>query len=307
MIDDKEAVRVAAMVKALERHPDYRVLRRLQPRAKYGVPDEFSYVANGVLVDTETTGLNPEKDEVIELGMLRFSYDAETGQVFEVQDSYGALEQPSRSIPPETTRIHGITDALVAGQRIDDAHVAVLLSDVSVVIAHNAAFDRRMLERRLPVFERYRWACSVKEVPWAAEGFGSQKLEYLLGQFGFFHTAHRALDDCQALLEVLQHTLPRSGRPGLYHLLRSAVGESCRIWAVDAPYERKDRLKALGYRWDADAYCWTLMTTRDALCEDLQTLKEAGYGGNSVPVKVEVLDATVRYSDRAGRLENRYL
>lgn len=123
----------------------------------------------------------------------------------------------------------------------------------------------------------------------------------------FFHTAHRALDDCQALLEVLQHTLPRSGRRGLYHLLRSVVEERCRIWAVDAPYERKDRLKALGYRWDADAYCWTLMTSRDTLYEDLVALKEAGYGGKSVPVKVEVLDATVRYSDRAGRLENRYL
>lgn len=180
MIDDKEAVRAAAMAKALERHPDYRVLRRLQPRAKYGVPDEFSYVANGVLVDIETTGLNPEEDQIIELGMLRFSYDAETGQVFEVEDSYSAFEQPSRPIPPETTRNHRITDTMVAEQRIDDAHVAVLLSDVTVVIAHNAAFDRRLLERRLPVFERYHWACSVKEVRWAAEGFGSQKLEYLL-------------------------------------------------------------------------------------------------------------------------------
>ena len=55
-------------------------------------------------------------------------------------------------IPPKITKITGITDAMVAGHRIDDRAVNDLLGRVVLVIAHNADFDRRFLERRLPAF-----------------------------------------------------------------------------------------------------------------------------------------------------------
>jgi DNA polymerase-3 subunit epsilon len=82
----------------------------------------------------------------------------------------------------------------------------------NLITAHNASFDRRFLERRFPVFIAKPWACSMKQLPWADEGLGSAKLDYLLSQLGFFFDDHRAMADCHALLHQLSLNLPRSGR-----------------------------------------------------------------------------------------------
>src|SRR4051812_2546674 len=66
-----------AAARMLEATGDYRVLRRLQPRpiALSRTPRQGEKIA--IIVDTETTGLDHTKDEVIELGMLSFTYDEE--------------------------------------------------------------------------------------------------------------------------------------------------------------------------------------------------------------------------------------
>ena len=73
----------------------------------------------------------------------------------------------------------------------------------NLIIAHNASFDRRFLERRFPGFIDKPWACSAGQVPWAEEGLGSRKLDYLLSRFGFFYDGHRAMADCHAVLHLL--------------------------------------------------------------------------------------------------------
>ena len=64
-------------------------------------------------------------------------------------------------------------------QRIDDRAVDGLLSPVVLVIAHNADFDRRFLEKRLPKFAAKHWACSRADVDWKAEGIRSSALEFV--------------------------------------------------------------------------------------------------------------------------------
>ena len=290
---------IERMATELEAHPDYRVLRRLVPRKHFhDLPQ--SGLRRGVIVDTETTGVDTANDEIIELGMVVFSYDPGSGRVHSVLEAVGELEQPSKPIPPESVQVHGITDDMVRGKRIDDERVMKALSEVDLVVAHNAAFDRAMLERRLPVFSSVRWGCSFREIPWREEGIGSQKLDYILNQFGFFHEAHRAEADCLALLEVLQRPLPVSGRLGLSWLLESQRQPSYRIWATGSPFDNKDNLKALGYRWDGNGKCWNLLTTHERLEEDLATLKEAGFNGKPARVQVETLDGLVKYSHRPG-------
>ncbi|MGD9878542.1 MAG: 3'-5' exonuclease [Reyranella sp.] len=162
------------------------------------------------IVDTETTGMDLEADQVIELGMIAFDYD-DSGAVGPVVGSYSAFEDPGRDIPVSSTAIHHITDEMVAGQRIDDAAVASLLDGVTITVAHNAGFDRRFLERRLSVFEDLPWASSFYEVPWAEHDLSSAKLEYLAYRAGFFYEGHRAENDCRALLEVLRQPLGTTG------------------------------------------------------------------------------------------------
>ncbi len=302
----RQAPALEACARRLEQHPDYRVLRRL-PTCFTTQAKPAGGVASALLVDTETTGLNPEVDELIELGLVRFEFDTATGLALRVVQSYDGLEQPAGGIPPGATRIHGITEAMVSGQRIDDARVNALLRGVSLVIAHNATFDRQFVEKRLPQFRSVPWSCSLKEIPWAEEGFGSAKLDYLLGCIGFFHEAHRAEADCMALLHILQYPLPVSGVVGMQHLLRAQQTPGVKIWARNSPFDNKDQLKTLGYRWDAAERCWVLETTRMDLEEDLSRLKQSGYNGKAARVELETRDALTRYSNRPGERSQRLI
>lgn len=192
---------ITEAARLLDAHPDFKVIRRIAPR-KYFAENDGRVLSKGVVVDTETTGTNSDKDGIVELGMVLFEFDPETGIAYNVLDSFDQLEDPGFSIPPEATAVHGITDEMVAGKRIDEGRVEQFLEGVSLVVAHNSKFDRVFMEKRLPIFESLPWGCSFVQVDWGDEGVGSAKLEYIAYQYGFFYDAHRADVDCFALLEI---------------------------------------------------------------------------------------------------------
>src|SRR5215813_12143080 len=133
------------MARLLAESGDYRVTSRLGPLTEYHPPDNNPKLVAAV-VDVETTGTNPDRDKIIELGICLFEYDRQKGRIYKVLGSWEWFEDPEVQIPPEITKITGITDEVVAGRRIDDHAVNELLSRVVLVIAHNAHFDRRFLE-----------------------------------------------------------------------------------------------------------------------------------------------------------------
>jgi DNA polymerase III subunit epsilon len=306
MSGDRRALDAAAQV--LEASADYRVLRRLVPHDAFAEPAPGATVARAAIIDTETTGTDTQLDAVIELAVVVFEYDAGTGAVLRIVDVYDGLEDPGREIPPSSTAIHGITDEMVAGQRLDDARVESMLQGVQWVIAHNSGFDRPMIERRMPLFERQRWACSLADVDWEREGFPGAKLQYLAIHLGFFFEGHRSEIDCRALLEVLSRTLPRSGEVAMAALLRSAAESRLRLWATNSAFETKDALRARGYRWDPARRCWHIVISgRDPAVEEAAWLKTEIFGGRHAEIDVEVLDATVRFSARPGLRRKRML
>jgi DNA polymerase-3 subunit epsilon len=211
------------------------------------------------------------------------------------------LESPGLSIPPEITTITGITDAVVAGHRIDDGAVNDLLSRVVLVIAHNADFDRRFLEKRLPAFITKHWACSHFDIDWKAEGIRSSALEFVAYSLGFFHDGHRAASDCRATLHALAQPLPGTGRLALQALLEQARSPTWRLWARDAAIEKKDVLKARGYLWSPGEFrrpkCWY----RDVSHAD-NTAEVSWLRGNMMGPHQAVwalrITASDRYSDR---------
>lgn len=285
----------------LDAHPDYKLIRRITPRSAFS-DNQGRALSRGVVVDTETTGVDSDKDAIIELGMVLFEFDPETGVAYKVLGSFDQLEDPGFPVPAESTSVHGITDEMVAGKRIDDAGVAQFLDGVSLVIAHNSKFDRVFLEKRLPLFESLPWGCSFAQVDWRGEGVGSAKLDYIAYQYGFFYEAHRAEGDCYALLEILQQPLPKSGDLVLKSILSGLSQKSYQIFATGSPFETKDMLKARGYRWDGEKKCWhTSVAGDDAIKAEVAWLKTSVYGGKKASVEIEVHNCMTRFSKRTGK------
>jgi DNA polymerase-3 subunit epsilon len=258
-------------------------------------------VTRVVVLDTETTGLDQGKERIIELAMLGVDIDNDTGLPVGAVQVYDGLEDPGKPIPPEVVALTGIQDTDVQGQHLDEARVAELLEGVDLIIAHNAGFDRPFVEHRIAQFAQVNWACSFADIDWKAQGRGSAKLESLAQANGWFYDAHRAEMDCHALLAVLAQRLPESAHTGLAQLLQAVARPSYSLQATNAPFEAKDKLKARGYRWNAEQRVWhTRLKTDDELNAECAWLKEQVYGQRRALVQLEKQDALVRFSSRPG-------
>lgn len=232
-----------------------RILHRLEVReGPTGEGDaDAPFVAS--VVDVETTGIDHERDAVIQLALRRFRYDR-AGVITRIDRPYSWLEDPGRSIPPEITRMTGISDEMVRGQEIDAGAVERMLRNSAVVIAHNAEFDRKWIERRVPEAAGLAWACSMAEIDWQARGFDGRKLGFLVMQCGWWFEAHRADADVDAVIALLRHRFD-DGRTALQDLVETAAEPSWIVRARGAAFEVKDRLRGRGYRWDADRKVWS--------------------------------------------------
>jgi DNA polymerase-3 subunit epsilon len=278
-INTAMALSEAELVGKLVETGRYRILKKLEPRSVATVvrPD---YPLKGIILDTETTGLNARKDEIIEIGVIAFTFDDE-GRIGDVSGVYGALRQPNGPIPAEITRLTGITDEMVAGQVIDMAALQALIEPADLVIAHNAGFDRPFCEAFSPLFADKAWACSNSEIDWSARGYEGTKLGYLIGQAGYFHEGHRALDDCFALLEVLDREVEGTAFTAFSELYRASQRSRVRIFAENSPFDMKDHLKARGYRWsdgsEGRPKSWWIEVGEDALDVELDYLRAEIY------------------------------
>jgi DNA polymerase-3 subunit epsilon len=288
-----------AMARTLEASGSYRVLRRLAPHVTVE-PAAGEKIRQGLVVDVETTGLDAARHEIIELAMVPFSYGLD-GQIYAVGEPFHGLRQPSEPISAEITSITGITDEMVAGQSIDPAAVGSFAAGAALVIAHNAAFDRRFLERFCETFATKAWACSMSQIDWAEEGHEGTKLAYLAAGAGFFYERHRATNDCLATVALLGAPLQKSGRIALAQLLGRARQPTWRVWAENSPFDLKDLLKARGYRWNGEGSgaprAWYIDVVDDAREAELAFLKADIYRGE-IELLVRRIDAYERFSDR---------
>lgn len=160
-----------------------------------------------VAVDIETTGLNPQDDQIIEIAAVKVENGA-------IVSSFSQLIDPGQPIPSNATNVNHITDDMVYGMpRIYDI-IPDFLEFVgnNVLVAHNAQFDAEFftmacMRYRFKVYKKWFDSIQLKAY-WP--GLANRKLQTFLSAAGIENIgAHRAGDDAQALAKLVIKTLDR--------------------------------------------------------------------------------------------------
>lgn len=299
-------------IKHLEASGQYRVIERLNAPERYN-QGQPATPRIGIVIDTEATGLDTANDAIIELGFIAFEYDAHTGLIYRILHSYGGFEDPLEPLQDIIIQITGITDAMIKGEELDDDQINLWLQKADLIIAHNSAFDRQMLERRLPLTAEANWACTFNDIDWMDEDIASLKLDYIAYKMGYYFDGHRAVNDAQATLHLLTKPLPCSGTLAMSALLTHAREKSRRIFSTGAPFDRKDDLKARGYRWMADFIysdhgkqkkgVWSKSVAESDIEAEQQWLTDTVYSGKTPAFIFKDITARERYSVREFTVE----
>ena len=97
-----------------------------------------------VALDVETTGLNPAEDRIIEIALIRIKKG-------NIAENFVTLLNPERSIPPEVSSIHGITDDDIRESPFfrDIATKVIDIINERTILVHNAAFDIPFVKKEL--------------------------------------------------------------------------------------------------------------------------------------------------------------
>lgn len=241
------------------------------------------------IIDFETTGLDTETDEVIEMGIFIFGV-SQAKQVYPIAAG-NWLNEPSKPITEEITQITGITQEDLAGKQIPWGEVAALLKDVTHFAAHNAGFDRKFFNRYMPGDTR-PWYCTSKggDVDWKALGYNTAGLELLTYQHGYFYDAHRAVIDCAAVYWLI-HLHPEI----LQMVEASLAQDSIKISAFTSPIRVKDDLKERGYRWNpADKVWWLMVTGAEAAEAEIQFLESLYFNARGT-AGITVIPSNLKY------------
>ncbi|WP_303762751.1 3'-5' exonuclease [Sphingobium yanoikuyae] len=235
--------------------PDIRILHRVSSLSDFPLAEPKGRPVRAVaVIDTETTGTDPDRDEIIDIAVVIIAVDAD-GQIVSIERAGQALRDPGMPIPAAITRLTGLTDEHVRDKVIDLDSLEAMIASADVRIAHNATFDVAFIERLLPGLAGAAWACSAQDMSWLDAGFDGAKLGHLLMQIGRFNTGHRAMADVISLIHLLAHRLA-DGSTVIGQILANAERPSVRIEAVGAPFDKRSILKSRGYRWDPAARTW---------------------------------------------------
>jgi len=158
-----------------------------------------------VVIDVETTGLDSNTSEILELGAIHVIDH-------EIADTFSSLVRPERSIPAQITSLTGITQDMVSAQ---GAALQPLLEQFwafvgqSPVVGHNLDFDLAFLKKASVRFGISMPNIPIRDTLKLARGklrdLPDHRLDTLMAHFGIEHTQqHRAIPDCVATFRVYE-------------------------------------------------------------------------------------------------------
>ena len=279
---------------------DWKLIRKLNLPKQYNEPSTGE-IKKGVVLDVEATGLSIGHDDVIQLALLPFEYEVPSGKILSIkkEEAFDGLREPRIPISTEASLITGITNEMVINKKIESKDVENIINNTDLIIAHNASYDRPMVEQHWNCFKNVSWACTFKSIDWLQEGFSSAKLELLVVNFGWFYEGHDAFNDCEACLALLSETLPNRDSTVFSAVREYASNPTFLIKAIDAPYNKRNILRRKGYKWrpadQLNGKVWWTETKNYE--EEVKWLHEEIYN-KKINIPIKQISALNRYSDR---------
>ncbi|BCM87847.1 DNA polymerase III subunit epsilon [Methylobacterium indicum] len=158
-----------------------------------------------IALDTETTGLSPSEDRVVEIGAVELVNLLPTGRTFHT------YIDPKRSMPKAAYDVHGLSESFLAGKPVFRQILPAFLEFVgdAPIIAHNAAFDMGFLNAELARLDRPPLTNEVKDTLEISRrvraGMGGHSLDTLCRFYDVDLTVrdkHGALIDARLLAGV---------------------------------------------------------------------------------------------------------
>lgn len=204
-------------------------------------------------LDFETTGLDFEKDRVIEVGAILYS----TGQK-RTLEAASFLVKTDVPVTKEITGITGITQQAVdkfgysSGIALET--LTEMIGQADAFFGQNVKrFDKKMYdkwcerERRFPIDKT--WIDTRTDLP----GVESKHLGYMAADAGFLNlNAHSALSDCQTCLKLLEHYYPDGNINPVVERAKSPDV----VLVSHQDRSENDLVKKRKFRWNPDMKIW---------------------------------------------------
>ena len=160
------------------------------------------FVDDYVLVDIETTGFSPVKDDIIEIGAIRVENN-------KIKEKYDQLIKINKILAPFTTRLTGITDEMLqTGKEINDVLKDFIdFTGQNIIIGHNVTFDLGFLSYNCKKYLNYNLNNDYVDTLCMARKLVPNTINYKLGTLAnlfnvSYEGAHRGLKDVEITYEV---------------------------------------------------------------------------------------------------------
>ena len=176
-----------------------------------------------VCVYTETTGVIPGYDEIVELAMVLFSYTQHG--INDIIDSYSGFREPSCPVSRSAYDAHGLSEQDLKGHQLDIKRIVYMIEQADFIISHSAFFNNKFLSAIIPNIGDKRCYCSMNDIHWA----GSRNLKNLLKLHSIkTEKQDRALSYIKGLLLLLSK---KNGTGEVYfkELTKGSYGSYCKL------------------------------------------------------------------------------
>lgn len=214
-----------------------------------------------LILDTETTGLDPAVDCCIEVACILYDLELATPLA-----SYSSLIRAESNAAEAVNRIPVLALSEAYGARESSqvwAGVAHFANRADAIVAHRADFDRAFVNK--PLRTQLPWVCSKFHVEWPRGKSGDSLVPLALAHGLGIVSAHRAMTDCDILARLLTR-VAEMGHP-LVALFDRAMRPRVKVAAV-VSYDDREMAKAAGFAWEPKTKTWW----RDMPVEEIASL-----------------------------------